>query len=153
MPIEITCFKAYDVRGQIPNELNPDVAYRIGNATAQFLNAKRLVLGRDIRLSSAELSQAVAKGISDAGAEVLDIQLGGTEMVYFATAHLEADGGIMVTASHNPADYNGLKIVREAAKPVSADSGLAEIRSLAELGCAVSAGMGSIALALLVSSS
>jgi phosphomannomutase/phosphomannomutase/phosphoglucomutase len=132
MPIKIDCFKAYDIRGRIPDQLNPDVAYRIGNATAQFLDAKKMVLGRDIRLSSKELSDAVAKGICDAGAEVLDIQLGGTEMVYFATDYLEADGGIMVTASHNPADYNGLKVVREEARPVSADSGLQDIRALAE---------------------
>ena len=121
--INIDCFKAYDIRGRIPDQLNPDIAYRIGNATAQFLNASKMVLGRDIRLSSAELSEAVAKGIRDAGAEVLDIELGGTEMVYFATDYLKADGGIMVTASHNPADYNGLKFVREEARPISADSG------------------------------
>ncbi len=132
MPIDITCFKAYDIRGRIPDQLNPDVAYRIGNATAEFLGARKLVLGRDIRLSSKELSDAVANGIRDAGVEVMDIGLGGTEMVYFATDHLEADGGIMVTASHNPADYNGLKIVREQAKPVSADTGLQDIRKLAE---------------------
>ena len=129
MPISIDCFKAYDIRGQIPNQLNPDIAYRIGNATVEFLGAKRMVLGRDIRLSSDELAKAVAKGVTDAGAEVMDIQVGGTEMVYFATSHLGADGGIMVTASHNPADYNGLKIVREEARPVSADSGLADIRA------------------------
>ncbi len=132
MPINIDCFKAYDIRGQIPNQLNPDVAYRIGNATAKFLNAKKLVLGRDIRLSSKELAGAVAEGIVDAGVEVMDIGLGGTEMVYYATSYLDADGGIMVTASHNPADYNGLKIVREGARPVSADSGLADIRQFAE---------------------
>ncbi len=128
----IDCFKAYDIRGQIPNQLNPDVAYRIGNATAEFLGAKRIVVGRDIRLSSEELTDAVCKGITDAGAEVLDIGLGGTEMVYFATAELEADGGIMVTASHNPADYNGLKLVREEARPISADTGLQDIRERAE---------------------
>ena len=132
MSISIDCFKAYDIRGQIPNQLNADVAYRIGNATAQFLDAKKMVLGRDIRLSSKELSNAVARGIRDTGAEVMDIQLSGTEMVYFATSYLKADGGIMVTASHNPADYNGLKIVREDARPVSADSGLQDIRALAE---------------------
>ena len=132
MPIDITCFKAYDIRGRIPDQLNPDVAYRIGNATAKFLGARKMVLGRDIRLSSKELSDAVANGIRDAGTEVMDIGLGGTEMVYFATDYLEADGGIMVTASHNPADYNGLKIVREQAKPVSADTGLQDIRQLAE---------------------
>ena len=132
MSITIDCFKAYDIRGQIPNQLNPDVAYRIGNATAEFLGAKRVVVGRDIRLSSAELTDAVCKGLTDAGVEVLDIGLGGTEMVYFATADLKADGGIMVTASHNPADYNGLKLVREEARPISGDSGLEDIRKLAE---------------------
>lgn len=130
--MQITCFKAYDIRGQIPNQINTDVAYRIGNATGEFLNAKRVVLGRDMRLSSAELTDSVAQGLMEAGVDVLDIGLCGTEMVYFATAHLKADGGIMVTASHNPADYNGLKLVREDAKPISADTGLADIRTLAE---------------------
>lgn len=132
MSITITCFKAYDVRGQIPNELNPEIAYRIGNATVEYLGARRIVVGRDIRLSSAELCQAVCRGITDAGADALDIGLGGTEMVYFGTSHLNADGGIMVTASHNPADYNGLKIVREQAKPISGDTGLQDIRRIAE---------------------
>jgi phosphomannomutase/phosphomannomutase/phosphoglucomutase len=132
MTLNIDCFKAYDIRGQIPNQLNPDVAYRIGNATAEYLSAKRIVVGRDIRLSSEELTNAVCKGLTDAGVEVLDIGLGGTEMVYFATADLKADGGIMVTASHNPADYNGLKLVREEARPISGDTGLQDIRKLAE---------------------
>ena len=132
MPITIDCFKAYDVRGQIPTQLNVDVAYRIGNATAEFLNAKRVVVGRDMRLSSPELADSVSIGLVEAGVEVLDIGLCGTEMVYFATKHLGADGGIMVTASHNPADYNGLKLVREEARPISADTGLADIRKLAE---------------------
>ena len=132
MTLTIDCFKAYDIRGQIPNQLNPDVVYRISNATAEFLGAKRVVVGRDIRLSSEELADAVCRGLTDAGIEVLDIGLGGTEMVYFATANLKADGGIMVTASHNPADYNGLKLVREEARPISADTGLQDIRALAE---------------------
>ncbi|MEO1582915.1 MAG: phosphomannomutase [Pseudomonadota bacterium] len=132
MPITIPSFKAYDVRGRLPDQLNEDIAYRIGNAAAQFLDAKRMVLGRDIRLSSGSLADAVAKGLIDAGVEVLDIGVGGTEMVYFATGSLEADGGIMVTASHNPKDYNGLKLVRDGARPLSADSGLAQIRELAE---------------------
>ena len=132
MTLNIDCFKAYDIRGQIPNQLNPDVAYRVGNATAAYLGAKHIVVGRDIRLSSEELTNAVCKGLTDAGVEVLDIGLGGTEMVYFATAELKADGGIMVTASHNPADYNGLKLVREEARPISGDTGLQEIRKLAE---------------------
>jgi len=132
MPINIDCFKAYDVRGQIPNQLNPDICYRIGNATAEFLDARRIVVGRDMRLSSDEFADAVIKGLTDAGIEVLDIGLCGTEMVYFGTMHLEADGGIMVTASHNPADYNGIKLVREEARPISGDSGLVDIRKIAE---------------------
>jgi len=132
MPIQINCFKAYDIRGQIPDQLNADIAYRIGNATAEYLNARTIVLGRDIRLSSNELADAIAAGINDAGADVIDIGLCGTEVVYFATGDLEVDGGIMVTASHNPADYNGLKLVREQSKPISADTGLLDIRSLAE---------------------
>jgi len=132
MTINIDCFKAYDIRGRIPDQLNPDVAYRIGNAMAEYLDAKRIVLGRDIRLSSQELADAVAEGLTDAGVEVLDIGLGGTEMVYFATGHLQADGGIMVTASHNPADYNGLKLVREESRPISGDTGLQDIRKIAE---------------------
>ena len=110
MSIAIDCFKAYDIRGQVPGQLNADIAYRIGNATAEFLDAKRVVLGRAMRLSSAEIADAVVRGLVEAGIEVLDIGLCGTEMVYFATAHLNAVGGIMVTASHNPADYNGLKL-------------------------------------------
>lgn len=132
MPIKISCFKAYDIRGQFPTELNADIAYRVANATAEFLDAKTVVLGRDMRLSSAEFAAAVARGLTEAGVEVLDIGLCGTEMVYFATAHLKADGGIMVTASHNPADYNGLKLVRDDARPISGDTGLTEIQSSAE---------------------
>jgi phosphomannomutase len=132
MSITITSFKAYDIRGQIPNELNPDIAYRIGNATVEFLGAKSMVLGRDIRRSSGEFADAVAAGMREAGADVLDIGLGGTEMVYFATGDLQADGGIMVTASHNPADYNGLKLVRQEARPISGDTGLVDIRKIAE---------------------
>ncbi|RZV36716.1 MAG: phosphomannomutase [Chromatiales bacterium] len=130
--MNITCFKAYDIRGQIPNELNADICYRIGNATGAFLDARTMVVGRDMRLTSDEFADAVIKGLTDAGIEVFDIGLCGTEMVYFATMHLGADGGIMVTASHNPADYNGLKLVREEARPISADTGLADIRKLAE---------------------
>ena len=130
--MEITCFKAYDIRGQIPDELNADICYRIGNATGEFLGARTVVVGRDMRLTSDEFANAVIRGLTDAGIEVFDIGLCGTEMVYFATTHLDADGGIMVTASHNPADYNGLKLVREEARPISADTGLVDIRKLAE---------------------
>lgn len=132
MPIKIECFKAYDIRGQIPNQLDADICYRIGNATAEYLQAKRVVVGRDMRLSSNEFADAVIEGLLAAGVQVLDIGLCGTENVYFAVTHLKAGGGIMVTASHNPADYNGLKLVREKARPISADTGLADIRALAE---------------------
>ncbi|MBT8080426.1 MAG: phosphomannomutase [Gammaproteobacteria bacterium] len=132
MPIQIDCFKAYDVRGRLPDQLNAEIAYRIANATAEFLGAGKIAIGRDMRLSSEEIADAIANGLTDAGVEVLDIGLCGTEMVYFATSRLGADGGIMITASHNPADYNGLKLVRDKAKPISADTGLAEIRRLAE---------------------
>lgn len=132
VPVNISSFKAYDVRGQIPNELNADICYRIGNATAQFLEARSVVVGRDMRLTSDEFADAVIRGLVEAGVDVLDIGMCGTEMVYFGVMDLEADGGIMVTASHNPADYNGLKLVREEARPISADTGLDNIRSLAE---------------------
>ena len=132
MPLKIECFKAYDIRGQIPNQINTDIAYRVGNATVEFLGARSMVLGRDMRLTSPEFADAVAAGMQEAGADVLDIGMGGTEMVYFATGDLGADGGIMVTASHNPADYNGLKLVRQQARPISGDTGLTDIRKLAE---------------------
>ena len=125
-------FKAYDIRGRVPSELNPEMAYRLGRAFAEQLQAKKVVVGRDVRLSSAELAAAVGKGLMEAGCDVLDIGLGGTEMVYFATSHLRADGGIMVTASHNPLDYNGMKLVRRESRPISGDSGLKEIQRLAE---------------------
>ena len=130
--MKIDCFKAYDVRGQIPHQLDAEICYRIGNATATFLGGRRIVVGHDMRLTSRDFADSVIRGLMEAGADVLDIGLCGTEMVYFGVMHLEADGGVMVTASHNPADYNGLKIVREEARPVSADTGLDEIRVLAE---------------------
>lgn len=132
MPIDIDSFKAYDIRGQIPNQINADICYRIGNATAKYLSAESVVVGRDMRLTSNEFAKAVVKGLTEAGVHVYDIGLCGTEMVYFATSLLNASGGIMVTASHNPADYNGLKIVREEARPISADTGLADIKAVAE---------------------
>jgi phosphomannomutase len=128
------CFKAYDVRGRIPEELNPESAYAIGRAYAEWLKPKRVAVGRDIRLSSAELAEALIEGLTDAGVDVLDIGLCGTEGVYFATFSLELDGGIMVTASHNPPDYNGMKFVREQSRPISGDTGLQDIRKLAEGG-------------------
>ncbi len=132
MPSPLTCFKAYDIRGRIPDELNEDIARRIAAAFAKHLNARRVVVGRDIRLSSPLLAEAVTEGLRASGTDVCAIGECGTEEVYFATDHLKADGGIMVTASHNPKDYNGMKLVREQARPVSGDSGLNDIRSLAE---------------------
>ncbi len=132
MPITIDCFKAYDIRGRVPDQLNEDIAYRIGNGLAQFLTPQRIVLGRDIRLTSQAMADAVTRGLTDAGVDVLDIGLCGTEMVYFGTFSLNADGGVMVTASHNPVDYNGMKLVREQSRPISDDTGLREIRILAQ---------------------
>ena len=128
----ITCFKAYDLRGRIPTELNDDVAYRVGRGYAQFLNPERVVVGRDIRLSSAALTDALCRGLTDSGVDVFDIGVCGTEGVYFATFDGGYDGGIMVTASHNPADYNGMKFVREQSRPISGDNGLKDIRGFAE---------------------
>lgn len=132
--MEISCFKAYDIRGRLPDELNDEIAYRIGRAYAEFLQPKRVVVGRDVRLSSSALTQALTRGLLESGVDVYDIGLCGTEEVYFATFSEKMDGGIMVTASHNPLDYNGLKLVREQSKPISADSGLQQIRTLAEAG-------------------
>ena len=133
MPMtEITCFKAYDARGRVPEELNEEIAYRIARAYAEFIQPQRVAVGRDIRLSSADLAQAVMRGLTDSGVDVIDIGIGGTELVYFATFHEGFDGGIMVTASHNPPNYNGMKFVREESRPISADTGLLEIRALAE---------------------
>ncbi len=126
-----SCFKAYDIRGKVPGELNADLAYRVGLATARHLRGKQFVVGRDCRLSSGELCTAVTRGLTDAGADVLDIGQCGTEMVYYTTFARELDGGIMVTASHNPMDHNGMKLVREGARPISGDSGLNEIGAAA----------------------
>lgn len=128
----LTCFKAYDIRGKLGTELNEDIAYRIGRAYAQHLNAKRVAVGGDVRLTSAALKQALANGLLDGGADVIDIGMTGTEEVYFAAFHLDVDGGIEVTASHNPMDYNGMKLVARGAVPVSGDTGLKAIQALAE---------------------
>ncbi|MDH3390067.1 MAG: phosphomannomutase [Gammaproteobacteria bacterium] len=128
----ITCFKAYDARGKVPDELNAGIAYRVGRAYAEFVRPRRVAVGRDVRQSSEELFAALTDGLRDSGVDVLDLGLCGTEQVYFAAFHLELDGGIMITASHNPVDYNGLKFVRECAKPLSGDSGLDDIRRIAE---------------------
>jgi phosphomannomutase len=129
MSERISCFKAYDVRGRMPQELDEDLARRIGQAYAQVVRPKRVVVGHDIRLSSQDLTRALIEGLTLAGVDVALIGLCGTEEVYFATAHLKVDGGIMVTASHNPVDYNGMKFVRQESRPISSDSGLREIEA------------------------
>ena len=126
------CFKAYDVRGRIPDQLNENIARRIGKAYAEVIQPGTVVVGHDIRLTSESIKGALIEGLLEQGVSVQDIGLCGTEEIYFATAHLGVGGGIAVTASHNPRDYNGMKFVREGAKPISGDSGLADIRALAE---------------------
>lgn len=132
--IEITCFKAYDIRGQVPSQLNEDVAYRVGRAYVEFVGAQSVVVGHDVRLTSSQLTDALIDGLTDAGADVIHIGECGTEEVYFGTFHLGVDGGICVTASHNPMDYNGMKLVKKGAEPISGDSGLDDIRLIAEKG-------------------
>ncbi|WP_343551218.1 phosphomannomutase CpsG [Pantoea sp.] len=128
----LTCFKAYDIRGELGKELNEDIAYRIGRAYGEFLKPKTIVVGGDVRLTSEALKMALANGLMDAGTDVLDIGMSGTEEIYFATFHLGIDGGIEVTASHNPMNYNGMKLVREGARPISGDTGLRDVQRLAE---------------------
>ena len=129
----LTCFKAYDIRGKLEIELNSDIAYRIGRAYGSFIGSgKNVVVGGDVRLTSEALKLALANGLMDAGVNVIDLGMTGTEEVYFATFHLGVDGGIEVTASHNPMDYNGMKLVREGAKPISGDTGLKDIQRMAE---------------------
>ncbi len=128
--ISFPCFKAYDIRGKVPDELNPELAVKIGRSFAAVYNLKKVVVGHDIRLSSAELVQALTSGLRDMGADVLDIGLCGTEEIYHAAFSMETlgvDGGVIVTASHNPADYNGMKFVVKGARPVTGESGLKEM--------------------------
>lgn len=131
---KLDSFKAYDIRGRIPDEINEALAYDIGRAYAAFVKPRRVAVGYDIRLSSPQLAAALKRGLKDLGVNVLDIGLWGTEGSYFATFCEHLDGGIMVTASHNPPDYNGMKFVREDARPISADTGLMEMRRLIESG-------------------
>ena len=131
---KLNCFKAYDIRGRIPTELNEELAYRIGQAYVGFVKPGRVAVGRDIRASSASLAAALVRGLTESGSDVVDIGLCGTEGVYFATFDQKLDGGIMVTASHNPPDYNGMKFVREQSRPISADSGLKDMQAMIEEG-------------------
>jgi len=137
MSDKFECFKAYDVRGRVPDQINEDIAYRIGRAYADVVQPGRVVVGHDIRLTSAALKMAVANGLRDGGVDVFDIGLCGTEEIYFAASQAAPDGkqmggGIAVTASHNPKDYNGMKFVREQSKPISGDTGLFDIQRIAE---------------------
>ena len=134
MPATLKCFKAYDVRGIVPEELNEELAYRIGRAYAAVVQPRRVCVGRDVRPSGEGLVRALSEGLADAGVDVVDIGMVGTEQVYFATFHYGLDGGIMVTASHNPPEYNGMKFVRAGARPISGDSGLKEIEAHAREG-------------------
>ena len=124
-------FKAYDVRGVYPTEVNEELAYRVGRIFSAMFAAETVVVGHDIRLSGRAIVDALTEGLRHGGTKVIDIGQCGTEMIYFATAHLEADGGIMVTASHNPKEYNGMKLVRKGARPISGDTGLKEIGEMA----------------------
>ena len=130
--MKINGFKAYDIRGKLGEDLTTETVYLIGRAYARWLLPQTVVVGGDIRTSSATLKCALANGLRDEGVDVLDIGLCGTEEIYFATDHLQVGGGIMVTASHNPIDYNGMKLVREGARPISGDTGLLEIQKIAE---------------------
>jgi phosphomannomutase len=128
--LNLSAFKAYDIRGRIPDELNPELVYQVGRAYAAFVKPKQVCVGRDIRLTSDEFSKDLIRGLTDAGVDVIDIGLCGTEGVYFATFNWKLDGGVMVTASHNPPDYNGLKVVREQSKPIGSDTGLKDIAAM-----------------------
>jgi phosphomannomutase len=130
--MSLTCFKAYDIRGRLGVDLDEGIARRIGRGFARALRARRVVLGRDCRASSEALAQAIAQALMAEGAEVLNLGLCGTEEMYFATDHFGANGGICVTASHNPMNWNGMKMVRAGAAPLDAATGLASIRALAE---------------------
>lgn len=131
--MKLPCFKAYDIRGKLGEQLNEDIARRIGRAYGDYLKPRRVVLGSDVRLTSEVLKHALAEGLMESGADVIDIGMVGTEEVYFAAFHLDVDGGIEVTASHNPIDYNGMKLVGRGAQPISGDSGLKEIERLAAI--------------------
>ncbi|MGB1297134.1 MAG: phosphomannomutase CpsG [Psychrobium sp.] len=128
----LACFKTYDIRGRLGSEINEDISYRIGRAFGLVTKAKSVVIGGDARATSPMLTKALSNGLRDSGINVIDLGLAGTEEIYFATSNLDCDGGIVVTASHNPIDYNGMKLVARDSKPISRNSGLNEIEQLAE---------------------
>tara|TARA_R110001592_G_scaffold168705_1_gene404987 strand:- start:17243 stop:18613 length:1371 start_codon:yes stop_codon:yes gene_type:complete len=133
MSKKLTCFKAYDIRGQLGTQLDEGIVYDIARAYGESLKPENVVVGGDVRETSEALKLAAANGLRDAGVDVIDIGMVGTEEVYFATSFLQTSGGIEVTASHNPIDYNGMKLVREGSRPISGDTGLFEIQRVAEL--------------------
>jgi len=137
-------FKAYDVRGIYPTEIDEEGAYAIGRAYVEEFQPKRIAIGRDMRMSGPQMVAALTEGATDGGAEVLDIGQIGTEMLYFAVGSLELDGGITCTASHNPKEYTGFKIVRAGALPVGGDSGLTEVRDRALKGFGATSGKGTV---------
>ncbi|HOI30385.1 MAG TPA: phosphomannomutase/phosphoglucomutase [Melioribacteraceae bacterium] len=126
----IASFKAYDIRGKVPSDLNPELAYKVGKILVKYLDCKSVVIGRDVRESSPALAEALSNGITDAGSDVYDLGLCGTEMIYFGTPFLNSDAGVMITASHNPPEYNGLKFVKKGSVPLGYDSGLNEIERM-----------------------
>ncbi len=132
--LDPSVFKAYDVRGIYPTQLDEDGAYRVARAYTTHFEPRAVALGRDMRLSSPTMAKAAAEGIADAGSDVVDLGLVGTEMLYHAVTELGLEGGVCVTASHNPKEYTGMKIVRRGALPVGGDSGLADVQALAEAG-------------------
>ncbi|MCK9209862.1 MAG: phosphomannomutase [Ignavibacteriaceae bacterium] len=127
---KIASFKAYDIRGKIPSELNEELAYNLGRGLTKHLSCKTAVIGHDVRISSQPLSDALARGFTDSGVNVIDIGLCGTEMIYFATSFLGTEAGVMITASHNPPEYNGMKVVKKDSVPVGYDSGLKEVEQI-----------------------
>ena len=130
MEVTNKAFKAYDVRGVYPTEVNEEMAYRVGRIFSAMFAAETVVVGHDIRLSGPAIVAALTEGLRHGGTKVIDIGQCGTEMIYFATAHLKADGGIMVTASHNPKEYNGMKLVRRDARPIRAEPGVTALGEL-----------------------
>jgi len=144
MALDPKVFKAYDVRGIYPTELDEDGAYRIGRAYVETFEPRRIAVGHDMRVSAPAMAEAAIRGATDAGVDVLDLGLVGTEMVYFAVGDLGLDGGIAVTASHNPKEYTGMKIVRRGALPVGGDSGLLDIRDRASADSEPAATPGSV---------
>lgn len=134
MELKRNAFKAYDIRGKYPDEVNEELAYRIGRSFVELFKAKKVAVGHDIRLSGPAIKRALILGLTDVGCDVVDIGTCGTEQIYFATAHLKLDGGIMITASHNPKEYNGMKLVREESRPISSDTGLKDIEEMAITG-------------------